>query len=88
MGLFLSIQPNTKYPLGKANIAINSPSRSRPPKQFDQYFNQSKIQVQDIEATGVMEVDHPSPQHQDILHLIQALTISLSKKDLQQFIVV
>ena len=45
------------------------------------------MQEKDNEVASVVEEDLASPNDQEILHLIQASTISLSKQKMQQFIV-
>ena len=57
-------------------------SRSRPPRDQDQEFNQHKIQV--AKAVEV-EAAHAQDQYQIFFNFIQASKIELSKTQVQQF---
>ena len=87
MGYFTQIQPKIEYLLEKANIVVDALNRRRPPRDVDSKFISSKTQSQDKAATSVVGMDISTPQDQEILHLIQASAISLSKQEIHQLIV-
>ena len=88
MILIYSANPTKdQIPTGKANIVVNALSRSRPPLDVDPKVISSKTQSQGKRAANIMYMDLSSPQDREILNSIQASSISLPKKEIQQFIV-